>query len=303
LYNSPENNKLALKVCIISLLINIFLSGFKLIAGIIGHSAAMVSDAVHSASDVFSTVIVMIGMYIARQEQDEGHQYGHERIESVAAVILAFILIATSLGIAWSSLQDIIQADYHAIAIPGLLPLIAAVISIMVKEWMFWYTRSAAKKVSSEAMMADAWHHRSDALSSVGSFVGIAGARLGFPLLDPLASILIGIFIFKAGWQIAKNAFRQMVDCSCDEKTIIAIRRVVLENKEVLTIDDLKTRTFSSRFYVDIEISLPGDMSLIKAHAVAEKVHDDIERCFPAAKHCMVHVNPASSGNGKAGDA
>ncbi len=169
--------KIAFRVSWVTIVGNVILSAFKLIAGIMGQSAAMVSDAVHSASDVISTVIVMIGVKLSGRKSDEAHPYGYERFECVAAILLAILLCATGFGIAYGGIQRIIAGDYGDLAIPGMLPLVAAIISIVVREAMYWYTRRAAKKVNSGALMADAWHHRSDALSSIGSFAGIFSTR------------------------------------------------------------------------------------------------------------------------------
>lgn len=170
--------KEALKASNISIIINVVLSVLKLFAGIIAHSSAMVSDAIHSASDVVSTIIVIIGVKLSSRESDKTHQYGHERFECVASIILSTILIITGIGIGISGIEKIITGEYKEFVIPGIIALAAAVISIIVKEAMYWYTRGVAKKINSGALMADAWHHRSDALSSVGSFIGILGARL-----------------------------------------------------------------------------------------------------------------------------
>ena len=175
-----------------------------------------------------------------------------------------------------------------------IVPIATAVVSIVVKEWMFWYTRSAAKKINSGALMADAWHHRSDAMSSVGAFIGILGARLGFPILDPIASVAICVLIVKASVDIFRDAIDKMVDHSCDEATEESMREVIMGVKGVKGIDLLQTRLFGSKMYVDIEISADGEIPLNEAHDVAENVHHTIEKNFKDVKHCMVHVNPVN---------
>jgi len=283
---------IAMRVSVVSIIANIALSVFKFAAGILGRSAAMVSDAVHSASDVFSTIVVMIGVKISHKESDEEHPYGHERLESVAAMLLAAVLAATGIGIGWSGLKRISAGDIESIAIPTMLPLIAAVVSIAVKEAMYWYTRAAAKKIGSEALLADAWHHRSDSLSSVGSLIGIIGARMGHPVLDSVASVIICLFILKAAFDILISALDKMVDKSCDPETVEKMKRTVLSDDRIIALDDIKTRLFGSGCYVDLEISADGSMTLFEAHEIAENVHDKIERGFKNVKHCMVHVNP-----------
>jgi len=287
------NEQIAMRVSRNSIISNVLLSAFKLFAGIFAQSTAMVSDAVHSLSDVFSTVIVMVGVKLANKESDKEHPYGHERFECVAAIVLAAILFATGAGIGWAGVQKVIVGNYGEIAVPGLLALVAALTSIVVKEAMYWYTRIAAKKIDSSALMADAWHHRSDAFSSVGSFAGILGARLGFPILDPLACLAICLFILKAAVDIFKDAINKMIDTSCDDIVIKEIKMIALEQESVLGVDKVKTRLFGDKIYVDLEICVNGDFSLEEAHTVAQQVHDSIETQFSKVKHCMVHVNPA----------
>ena len=286
------NEQIAMKVSRISIIGNIILSGFKLFAGIFAQSAAMISDAVHSMSDVFSTIIVMIGIKLANKKSDKEHPYGHERFECVAAIVLAAVLFATGAGIGWSGIKKAIAGNYGDLAIPGILALVAAIVSIIVKEAMYWYTRGAAKRINSSALMADAWHHRSDAFSSVGSFAGIFGARLGFPILDPLACIIICLFILKAAIDIFRDAVGKMTDRACDDETIAKMRDLILSQKSIEGIDGLKTRLFGDKIYMDVEIRVDALVRLEEAHLVAQAVHDVIEEQFPKVKHCMVHVNP-----------
>lgn len=285
--------KTAMRVSSVSIAANFMLTVFKLFAGVIAHSGAMLSDAIHSASDVFSTVVVMIGIRISRRASDKDHPYGHERLECVAAIVLATILAATGLGIGYTAAMKIAGKNYEDLAVPGLLALIAAVVSILVKEAMYQYTRISAKRIDSGALMADAWHHRSDALSSVGALIGIGGARLGFPILDPTASLVICLFIEKAAYEIFMDAVDKMVDKACDEETEAALINCAMEQEGVLGVDLLHTRVFGNKVYVDIEIRADGDETLRRAHETAEQVHDAIEKNFPKVKHIMVHVNPA----------
>ena len=291
---SMDNNQIAMKVSAVSIAINLVLSVLKLIAGIVAHSGAMVSDAIHSASDVGSTLIVIVGVRLSGKQSDQEHPYGHERMECVSSIILSGLLLATGIGIGISGRENIVKSTSgKAIEIPGMLALIAAVVSIVVKEWMFWYTRGAAKKINSGALMADAWHHRSDAMSSVGAFVGIFGARMGYPILDPIASVVICLLIGKASIDIFRDAVDKMVDRSCDRQTEESIRRTVLAVEGVKRVDLLQTRLFGSKIYVDLEIAADGTQTLDEAHQIAEHVHHAIEHTFPDVKHCMVHVNPA----------
>lgn len=283
---------IAMRVSTVTIIFNLLLSLFKLIAGIVARSGAMISDAVHSASDVFSTFIVMIGVTISEKESDKEHPYGHERLECVASIILAIILAITGFGIGLVGCNKILAHNYDNLQIPGMLALVAAVISIVLKEWMYWYTRAAAKKINSGALMADAWHHRSDALSSVGAFVGIIGARMGFPVLDPIASLVICIFIEKAAYDVFKDSLDKMIDKSCADETIEQMKKIILAQQGVDRIDDIRTRLFGTKVYVDVEISVDASKSLLEAHEIAHCVHDAIETQISNVKHCMVHVNP-----------
>ena len=290
-----DSTKVAFRVSRISIYANFALSAAKLAAGLIAHSGAMVSDAVHSVSDVFSTFIVMIGVRLAGKESDREHPYGHERMECVAAIVLAGILLATGLMIGWQGVRKIMSPE--DLQAPGALALIAALVSIGVKEAMYRYTRRAAKKIDSDALMADAWHHRSDALSSVGALVGIGGAMLGFPILDPVASLVICLFILKVAYDITKDAISKMLDTSAGSDSEQQIRAFVAAQPGVRHVDLLRTRQFGSKIYVDLEIAVKRDISLVDAHAIAESVHQSVEQRFPRVKHVMIHVNPEEDGS------
>lgn len=287
-----DEKSIAMRVSVVSIIINLVLSLLKLIAGIFAKSGAMISDAVHSASDVFSTFVVMIGVTMSGKHSDKEHPYGHERMECVASIILAVVLAFTGLGIGVNGIEKITSGDTENLAIPGVAALVAALISIITKEGMYWYTRAAAKKINSGALMADAWHHRSDALSSIGSFVGILGARIGFPVMDPLAGVVICIFIEKAALDIFKDAVDKMVDKSCCDEVVDQMKQVIMNVDNVEGIDDIKTRLFGAKIYVEVEILMDSSHTLVEAHNTAEEVHEAIEKNFSEVKHCMVHVNP-----------
>ncbi|MCD8051767.1 MAG: cation diffusion facilitator family transporter [Clostridiales bacterium] len=284
--------KIAYRVSWTSVWGNILLAAFKLAAGLLAHSSAMISDAVHSASDVFSTFTVMIGVRLSSRQADADHEYGHERLECIASLLLAALLAVTGLGIGYSGIQKIAQASYGQLEAPGRLALVAAVASIVCKEAMYWYTRRAAKQTGSSALMADAWHHRSDALSSIGSLIGIWGARMGWPVLDPAVSLVICLFILKVSYDVFRQAVNELTDRSCPAYIEEEMRLSILRQTGVERLDLLRTRQFGTRVYVDVEIAADGELSLTQAHGIAQRVHDAIEREFPSVKHCMVHVNP-----------
>ncbi|MCL2111633.1 MAG: cation diffusion facilitator family transporter [Clostridiales bacterium] len=288
--------QIAMKVSINTIIINAVLSAFKLFAGIFSNSSALVSDAIHTMSDVFSTIIVMVGVKMSEPDPDKEHPYGHERFECVAAIVLAVVLAITGAGIGWAGIEKVMAGNYGGLAVPGTLALVAAITSIIVKEGMYFYKSRAAKKIDSGALMADAWHHHSDALSSVGSLVGVLGARLGFPVLDPIASVIICLFILKTAVDIFLDAVGKMTDKAAGEEIEGEMRQAILSHKSVVDIDLLKTRLFGNRIYVDVEISVDGAKPLNEAHDIAQQVHDIIETEFPKVKHCTVHTNPSASG-------
>lgn len=287
-----NENKLAIKVTIKTIIVNLILSIIKFIVGILAKSGAMTSDAVHSASDVFSSVIVIIGVNAAGKDSDEEHPYGHERMECVAALILSTVLFITGILIGYAGIEKILAKTYNEPSSLESLALIAAIISIITKEIMYWYTRHYAKKLNSSVMMADAWHHRSDALSSVGALIGIGTAMLGFRIAEPIAGIIICLFIIKAAYDIFMDSVSKMVDTACDCQTVEQIKSITLSYPQVKNIDKLMTRLFGSKIYVDMEFSVDGNMTLYEAHAIAHQIHDHLERDLPQIKHCMLHVNP-----------
>ncbi|MDD4074807.1 MAG: cation diffusion facilitator family transporter [Eubacteriales bacterium] len=276
---------------------NILLVAFKLYAGVVGHSAAMVSDAIHSLSDVFATLIAFIGIRISRKEPDKGHPYGHDRFECVASMLLGVILLLTGVGIGVGGVKTILAGKYDQIVIPSTIALVAAVVSIVTKEAMFWYTRYYAKKLNSSAFMADAWHHRSDAFSSVGSLLGIGGAMLGVPVLEPIACVAICLCILKVAYDILKDSLDRMLDTACSDEFESALGSLITAQQGVARLDQLQTRKFGSKIYIDAEIAVDGSITLDDAHAIADEVHDAVESAYPDIKHIMIHENPAAKGD------
>ncbi len=284
--------KMIKQVSAVGIFGNVLLVIFKLFAGIIGNSAAMVSDAIHSASDVVATLVAFIGVRASKKEADSKHPYGHERIECVASLILGSILFMTGIGIGIASVKKIIIGQSDGIESPKEIALIAAIISIVTKEVMFRYTRAVAKKLNSDAFMADAWHHRSDAFSSIGSLIGIGAAMLGFKIMDPIAGLIICIFIFKIAFDVIMVAISKMLDTSCGKEYEDKMTNFISAQEGVIGVDLLRTRTFGNKIYVDAEISVDGNLRLREAHSIAERVHNEVENNFDNIKHIMIHVNP-----------
>ncbi|MCR2042989.1 cation diffusion facilitator family transporter [Anaerosalibacter massiliensis] len=284
-----ENYKLGVKVSIITIIVNIILAVIKIFSGIVGKSNAMLADGVHTLSDVLTTFVVLLGLKVSSKEADENHPYGHEKYEPVFAKLLSIILVLTGIYIGYGSLKVLISGN---IKTPGIIALVAALISIVFKEGMYWYTVKTARKIKSLSLEADAWHHRSDSLSSIGTFIGILGARMGVKILDPIAGIVVSIFVVKVGVELYLKATRELVDEAADEKTVEKIRSLTYSIKGVEEIRDLKTRVFGNRIYVDIDIAVNAFISVEEGHNIAEEVHDAIENRVESVKHCMVHVEP-----------
>lgn len=282
------------KMSFVSVAGNAVLSGFKFFAGVTGNSGAMISDSIHSFSDVITTLIAWIGVKASKKEADAAHPYGHERIECIASLLLGIVLLGTGLGVGQVGLENIFSGNYQALAVPSAIALVAAVVSIVSKEAMYWYTRYYANLIHSSAFLADAWHHRSDAFSSIGSLIGIAGAMMGYPVLDSVASVVICLFIVKASYDILKDGVVKLLDTSCGESYDKKMADYISGQEGVVCVDSLRSRMFGNKVYIDLEIQVDGEKSLREAHQVAERIHDDVEKTFPDVKHIMIHLNPAA---------
>lgn len=292
--NSTLNEKTVIRnLSLVSIIGNVILSGIKLFAGIYGKSGAMISDAIHSMSDIVTTIIAFFGVKISQKTADKMHPYGHDRIECVASLLLGLILLVTGIGIGKAGVDNIIAGNYESLAVPEPIALVAAIISILGKEAMYWYTRHYAKLINSAAFMADAWHHRSDAFSSVGSLIGIGGAMLAFPIMDSVASVAICLFILKVAFDISWDALKKMLDTSCGETYEKQLTEFIEAQDKVVRVDLLRSRMFGNKVYIDLEISVDGNKPLHEAHEIAERVHENVEKNFSEVKHIMIHVNPA----------
>lgn len=277
---------------------NLALVAFKLFAGIVGRSSAMTSDAAHSLSDALATLVAYFGATAAKAPEDVKHPYGHEQFENLAAIAIGLTLLATGGFLCYDGCVQIREraatsADGASFATPSALPLIAAIVSIVAKELMFWFTLYYANKLDSDAFRADAWHHRTDAISSVGALIGIVGARMGYPLMDPIASVAISGFILWIAFKILRGAALKTIDTSRGEVFETEVRDCILDNPNVEHVDLVRSRMFGSRVYVEAEIAVDGNKTLYVAHRVAHEVHNAIEARFPCVKHAMIHVNPS----------
>ena len=288
-----EANKVTLK----AIGWNIFLAFIKIIAGILGKSSVMIADGLHSASDIITSMGVLIGNYISSKPFDKEHNYGHEKAETLVSFLLSIILVGVALSIGYEASKSLFNIE--GIAIPTLLPLVVSIISILIKEYQYRITIRIAKKINSPALKADAWHHRSDALSSIAAFVGIGGAMLGFKILEPLASIVVALFACKVGYDILKNAVNELMDVSIDETYENEIKKIAQLTEGVMNLGSLRTRKHGASAYVDLVICVDGKLTVTSGHDIATNLEKKIQNDINIVKGITVHVEPCNSCNEK----
>lgn len=276
--------------------VNAVLIILKFIAGILGRSSAMVADAVHSLSDFVSDLIVLIFIKIAGKPQDKGHDYGHGKFETLATLIIGLLLIGAGIGLMVNGIETVIRSlGGEVLERPTLLALIVAIVSIASKEWLFRLTRSVGKKVNSQAVMANAWHHRSDAISSLGTLIGIAGAMfLGerWRILDPIAAIVVSILIIKSGCDIVKPCIGELLEASLPEEKEKEIERLVLAVPGIEAIHHLRTRRIGNGIAVDLHAKMDGTLTLAEAHEYATAAENAIRHEFGDNSIINIHMEP-----------
>lgn len=294
--NNKLESDIIVKTSFKIMILNAFLAVIKIIAGILGNSMAIISDAVNSISDVLTNIVVVISGKFSRKGIDKDHPYGHEKYESMVAVLLGVAIVVTAFEIGREAVEALYNYFVNDVDItqPKLVALIVAAVTIIIKEFMFHFTKRNAKKAKSSALFAQALDHRSDELASFGALLGIGGAMLGYVYFEPIASLIICLFVARIGFKIIKSGISQVVDESADEDTIKQIREIILKHEEVIAIDELRTRQFGMKLYVDLEICLDGKLSLTKAHEIAELIHEEVEFQNEEVIHCMIHVNPGN---------
>lgn len=280
----------ATKVTLISIIWNVILTFIKVLGGILGKSNAMIADGLHSASDIISSIGVLIGNKIAKTPNDKEHNYGHEKAETLVSFLLSMLLIGVALKISLNGINSLIHLN--DVQVPTFLPLIISVISIGIKEYQYKITIKVAKKISSPSLKADAWHHRSDALSSVAAFIGIGGSLLGFKALDPIATVVVGLFVAKVGLDIFKDAINELMDYSINENDESQIITIANDTDGVLNIGELRTRKHGSMAYVDLTICVNKDLTVLQGHEIANKLEISILEELQIVKGITVHVEP-----------
>lgn len=286
-----EEKRIIRSISAVSFLGNALLAALKFTGGILGGSGAMISDGVHSLADVLVTLTALLGVKLSQKEADASHPYGHERFECLASLLLGLILTFIGVGIGCTGAKNIFSGQYEALAVPSVLALAAAGASILIKEGMFRYTRFYAKKINSAAFTADAWHHRTDAMSSVGSLLGIGGAMLGFPVLDSVASLAICLFILKVAYGIIKDGLIRLVDTACRREYENRLRAYIEGQSELFRVERLRTRMFGNRVYADSVISVSGNPCISEIIPVIESLQIGVKNSFPDIKEIMIELS------------
>ena len=296
-----ERDKDIYKVTLTGGAVNVILLVFKFVAGILGHSAAMIADAVHSLSDFITDLIVLIFVHISGKPQDKSHDYGHGKYETLALTMIGIALLIVAVGIFSNGAQRI-AAWYRGEELnsPGMLALWAALVSILLKELTYRYTIRKAKELDSPAMEANAWHHRSDALSSIGTAVGIGGAVLlghRWAVLDPLASIVVGAFIVKVAVELILQGMRDLLEHSLPDEIEDEIMQIAKSEPDVIEPHDLRTRRIGNRYAIELHILMSGDITLAKAHDHADSIENQLKEKFGQNTHVAIHMEPAETEN------
>ena len=293
---TKEREKKIYRVTLMGSVVNVILLVFKFIAGILGGSAAMIADAVHSLSDFLTDIIVIAFVSISSKPEDEDHDYGHGKYETLATSIIGLALLMVGLYIFYNGARQIWDVMHGAeIEQPGLVALIAAIVSILLKEWTYRFTVSVGKKVESQAVIANAWHHRSDALSSIGTAIGIGGAILlgkGWAVLDPVAALVVSVFIVKTALGLLSTSSGELLEKSLPKEVEKKIVDIVESEPEVSEVHHLCTRRIGSNIAIEMHIRMPGEISLKDSHTRASDIERKLRQHFGEHTHINLHVEP-----------
>lgn len=284
------------KVTLTGSIVNMVLLVMKFAAGILGHSAAMIADAVHSLSDFLTDIVVLAFVKLSTKPADNDHDYGHGKYETIATSIIGMALVVVAVMLGWNGAEKIIQViQGEKLESPGLIALVAAVASIMLKEWVFRITRKVARDVNSQALEANAWHHRSDALSSIGTAIGIGGALMlgnNWAMLDPLAAIIVSVMIFITAFRLLRQASGELLEESLPKETENKIEQIVYQDTLVSDVHNLHTRRIGSIIAIEMHLRLPGDISLSESHVHATEIEKRLRGEFGSGTHIMLHIEP-----------
>lgn len=297
--SDEERYRLGNRITWITIVINIILAVVKVLAGILLNSTAILADGIHTVSDVGSSIGIIIGFFISKKPEDREHQYGHEKAESIAGFILAIFLTAVGIKIGYTALKIILSGETQ---IPGILAAWVAGISIFVKELQFRIAMYGGKKINSNALIADAWHHRSDAMSSIAALIGIVGARIGYAFLDPLAGLIVAVIIIKVGLELFIQGYNELMDISIEEEKLFNLVNKIISHHEVLNINKIRTRKHGPKVFVDIKVCVDPNFTILKGHTISHEVEDLVHENIENVKEVLVSITPCknpSNGNCK----
>lgn len=284
------------RVTLTGSIVNMVLLVIKFVAGILGNSAAMVADAVHSLSDFLTDIVVLAFVKLSSKPADNDHDYGHGKYETIATSIIGMALVVVAVMLGWNGVDKAIQViQGETLESPGLIALVAAIASILLKEWIFRVTRKVGREVHSQALEANAWHHRSDALSSIGTAVGIGGAVVlgnNWTILDPLAAVIVSILIFITAYRLLRQASGELLEESLPKETEDKIEQIVYQDSLVSDVHNLHTRRIGSIIAIEMHLRLPGDISLNESHIHATEIEKRLREEFGTGTHIMLHIEP-----------
>ncbi len=286
----------ARKVTIIGFFVNLVLTAAKITAGIIGKSSAMIADGVHSLSDFATDIVVLAFVKVSGKDSDDNHKYGHGKFETFATLIISLALAGVGIGIFINGLEKIIEyLKGGEIEQPGMVALWAAIISITSKEILFRYTNVVGKRINSPAVIANGWHHRSDAFSSIGTALGISGAIFlgdSWRILDPIAGIVVSFFIMKVAYDLGMPSIKELLEASLPDETIAEIEKIITGHPEVIKFHHLKTRKVGTVYAIDVHIKLDKQISFIRSHDIATDIENSIRERYGRGTHINIHTEP-----------
>ena len=282
--------------------VNVVLLVFKFVAGFFGGSAAMIADAVHSLSDFITDVIVLLFVRLSSKPEDSDHDYGHGKYETLATSLIGLALLCVGVMIMYNGVHSIVSAVMgNHLPQPGMIALAAALVSIALKEWAYRFTAKVGRECESQAVIANAWHHRSDALSSIGTAVGIGGAILlgdKWAVLDPIAAVVVSVFIIRTAWQLTKKSAGELLEQSLPAEMEREIVDIVAREPMASEVHHLRTRRIGSHIAIEMHLRMPGDISLYESHQHATNIEQELRKRFGASTHIGLHVEPLKI-NGK----
>lgn len=294
--SDEDRYRLGNMVTWITIIINIILALAKVLVGILFNSTAILADGVHTVSDIGSSIGIILGFFISKKPEDKNHQYGYEKAESIAGFILAIFLTIVGINIGYLAFKILLTGKTQ---VPGVLAAWIAGISIFIKELQFRIAMYGGRKINSSALIADAWHHRSDALSSIAALVGIVGARMGYHLLDPLAGFIVAVIIIKVGLELFIQGYKELMDMSIDEEKLRKLIKKIMSHHKILNINKIRTRKHGSKVFVDMKVCINADFTVLEGHNICHEVEDIVHDNIENVKDVLISIAPCQNKENK----